>query len=253
MIPLRDDNPTLHKSVVTFLIILINAVVWIFVQGAGFNPNLTKSLVHFGLIPGELLGTVPAGTQVPLGGGLAIVIDSAQNWYTLVTHMFMHGGWLHIIGNMWFLAIFGDNVEDSMGSIRFIFFYLLCGLAAGGTQMALDPFSAVPMVGASGAIGGVMGAYVVLYPRAPIHMLVWFGFFVTRIVIPAYFMLGYWFLLQLVGVLPSIGGSSRGGVAFGAHVGGFLAGVVLIFFFRRMDRVRKKRTMRVWRGWRSKN
>jgi membrane associated rhomboid family serine protease len=161
----------------------------------------------------------------------------------------MHGGWFHIIGNMWFLAIFGDNVEDSMGSIRFVFFYLLCGLAAAAAQMGLSPQSAVPMVGASGAIGGVMGAYVVLYPRAPIHMLVFLGFFITRIVVPAYFMLGYWFLLQLLGILPALG-SNGGGVAVGAHVGGFLAGVILIFLVRRMDRVREKQATKMWKGWR---
>ena len=251
MFPIRDDNPTIHKAVVTFLIILINVLVWIFVQGAGFNPALAKSLCHYGLVPGELLGLVPPGTEVPLGGGLACVVEDTHNWYTAITHMFMHGGWFHVIGNMWFLAIFGDNVEDSMGSIRFVFFYLLCGLAAAATQMALDPQSAIPMVGASGAIGGVMGAYVVLYPRAPIHMLVFLGFFITRIIVPAYFMLGYWFLLQLLGVLPALGGNS-GGVAVGAHVGGFLAGVILIFFFRRMDRVREKRALRVWRGWKQR-
>jgi membrane associated rhomboid family serine protease len=250
LFPLRDDNPTLHASVVTFLIIIVNVLVWIFVQGAGFNPNLVKSLCLYGLIPGELLGTVPPGTEVNLGGGLAYVIESSHNWYSLISHMFMHGGWLHIIGNMWFLAIFGDNVEDSMGSIRFIFFYLLCGLAAAGTQMAMDPQSAVPMVGASGAIGGIMGAYVVLYPRAPVHMLVWLGFFVTRIIVPAYFMLGYWFLLQILGILPALG-SKSGNVAVGAHVGGFVAGVVMIFFFRRMDRVREKRATRVWSSLRS--
>jgi membrane associated rhomboid family serine protease len=251
MFPIRDDNPTLHTSVVTFLIILINAAVWIFVQGAGTNPSFAKSLCLYGLVPGELLGLVPPGTHVPLGGGLAFVVENSHNWYTLFTHMFMHGGWLHIIGNMWFLAIFGDNVEDSMGSIRFVFFYLLCGLAAAGTQMGLDPQSAMPMVGASGAIGGVMGAYVVLYPRAPIHMLVFLGFFITTIVVPAYFMLGYWFLLQLLGILFSPG-SSNGGVAVGAHVGGFLTGVILIFLFRRMDRVREKQATRMWKGWRAR-
>jgi membrane associated rhomboid family serine protease len=251
MFPIRDDNPTLHTSFVTYLIIIANVIVWIFVQGAGFGPNLVKSLCLYGLIPGELLGTVPPGTEINLGGGLAYVIESSHNWLSLISHMFMHGGWLHIIGNMWFLAIFGDNVEDSMGSIRFVFFYLLCGLAAAGTQMALDPQSALPMVGASGAIGGVMGAYVVLYPRAPVHMLVWLGFFVTRVIVPAYFMLGYWFLLQVLGVLLARG-SKAGGVAVGAHVGGFLAGVVLIFFFRRMDRVREKRAKGMWRSWRSR-
>jgi membrane associated rhomboid family serine protease len=137
------------------------------------------------------------------------------------------------------------------GVFPVIFFYLLCGLAAAGTQMVLDPQSAIPMVGASGAIGGVMGAYVVLYPRAPVHMLVWLGFFVTRIIVPAYFMLGYWFLLQVLGILPALG-SKSGGVAVGAHVGGFIAGVIMIFLFRRMDRVREKRAKGMWKSWRNR-
>jgi membrane associated rhomboid family serine protease len=249
MFPIRDDNPTLHASVVTFLIIAVNAVVWVFIQGAGFNPALAKSLCLYGLVPGELLGTLPPGTEIPLGQHLSCVVEGAASWHTLITSMFLHGGWLHIIGNMWFLAVFGDNVEDSMGSFRFVIFYLVCGLAAAAAQIGLNPQSAVPMVGASGAISGIMGAYVVLYPRAPVHMLVFLGFFITRIIVPAYFMIGYWFLLQLLGILPSLG-SPGGGVAVGAHVGGFLAGTILIFLFRRKDRVMEKRATRVWQSWR---
>jgi len=249
MFPIRDENPSLHQSITTYVIIVINALVWIFIQNAGFNPGLVQSVFSFGLIPGELLGTVPPGTRVAVGNGLAYVIEDAGNTLSLVSHMFMHGGWFHIIGNMWFLAIFGDNVEDSMGSVRFLFFYLLCGFAAAATQMALAPASAVPMVGASGAIGGVMGAYVVLYPRVPVHMLIFLGFFITRIVVPAFLMLGYWFIIQLIGIAAAAG-TPGGGVAFGAHVGGFIAGVVLIFLFRRMDRVREKRTQRgIWSTW----
>jgi membrane associated rhomboid family serine protease len=148
--------------------------------------------------------------------------------------MFMHGSWLHIIGNLWFLWIFGDNVEDVMGPVRFALFYLLCGLAAAAAQIAAGPGSLVPMVGASGAIGGVMGAYARLYPQARVHMLVLFGFFVTTVSVPALFMLGYWFLLQLIAGLPSMGDAS-GGVAFWAHVGGFLAGLVLSYVFVRGD------------------
>ena len=158
---------------------------------------------------------------------MACVTQEGSNFYSLVTSMFMHGGWFHLIGNMWFLVVFGDNVEDVMGRGRFVMFYLLCGLAAAGAQILTSPSSAVPMVGASGAIGGVMGAYAVLFPRAPVHLLVFFGFYITRVVVPAVFMLGYWFLLQLIGGLPSIG-SSSGGVAFWAHVGGFVAGIVFV-------------------------
>jgi membrane associated rhomboid family serine protease len=140
--------------------------------------------------------------------------------------MFMHGGWFHIIGNMWFLAVFGDNVEDALGSVRFILFYLLCGVAAAALQVVTDSRSVVPMVGASGAIGGVMGAYAVLFPRAPVHVLVFFGFYVSRFVVPAFLMLGYWFVIQILGGIPALAGAG-GGIAFWAHVGGFAAGVIL--------------------------
>ena len=142
----------------------------------------------------------------------------------------MHGGWLHIIGNMWFLWIFGDNVEDAMGSFRFVLFYLLCGVAAAGLQVAANTESTIPMVGASGAIGGVMGAYVLLYPRVHVHLLIFLGFFVTTIAVPAVFLLGYWFLVQVLGGFSSIG--ARGGVAFWAHVGGFAAGALFVLLFR---------------------
>jgi len=227
MIPLRDDNPTLHPSVVVYAVIAMNAAAWIFLQGMGTYPRLIESVFEFGVIPGELLGLVPAGSRVPLAPGLEYVVEPTPNFLSVVTHMFMHGGWLHIIGNMWFLYVFGDNVEDALGSARFAVFYLVCGLAALVLQVVLHPSSTVPMVGASGAISGVMGAYIVLYPRAPVHMLVFLGFFITRIVVPAFFMLGYWFLLQLAGGLFSLGGTG-GGVAFWAHVGGFVAGILLV-------------------------
>jgi membrane associated rhomboid family serine protease len=145
--------------------------------------------------------------------------------------MFLHGGWFHLIGNMWFLWIFGNNVEDSMGHGRFVVFYLLCGLAASALQVLSKPDSAIPMVGASGAIGGVMGAYIVLYPRVRVHLLLVLGFYVTTVAVPAAFMLGYWLLLQILGGTASLGGEG-GGVAFWAHVGGFVAGAILVFPFR---------------------
>lgn len=243
MIPIRDDNPTFHPSIVAYAIIGLNVASWIFLQGLGTHPQLAASVFRFGVIPGELLGLVPPGTAIPVGPGLSYIVDAAPNILSVVTHMFMHGGWLHIIGNMWFLYVFGDNVEDSLGSVRFALFYLLCGLAALAIQTMTHPSSAVPMVGASGAISGVMGAYVVLFPRAPVHMLVFFGFFFTRIVVPAFFMLGYWFLLQLLGGFFSMGGTG-GGVAFWAHVGGFVAGMLLVKPFcnpERTDACRQRR------------
>jgi membrane associated rhomboid family serine protease len=230
MFPIRDDNPHFLTPWATWLLIGINAAVWVLVQGMGATLPLLSSVCSYGLIAGELLRNLPAGLQVSMGEGLVCELGEGSSWITPLTSMFMHGGWMHIIGNMWFLFIFGNNVEDSMGSIRFLVFYLLCGFAAAALQVAVDPASSVPMVGASGAIGGVMGAYIVLYPRVHVHMLVFLGFFVTTFAMPAIFMLGYWFVLQLVSGLLSP--ADAGGVAFWAHVGGFVAGMVLIFLFR---------------------
>jgi len=243
MFPIRDENPTIHTSVVTFVLIAVNVAVWIIIQGLGSEPVLAKSICRFGAIPGELLGTVKAGTRIPLGPGFACVLDGTPNWITVVTSMFMHGGWFHLIGNMWFLVVFGDNVEDVMGGVRFGLFYIVCGVAAVAAQMVSNPSSAVPMVGASGAIGGVMGAYVVLFPRAPVHLLVFLGFFITRVVVPAFFMLGYWFLLQVLGGVFSLGVAS-GGTAFWAHVGGFVAGIALVKIFSDSNRVESRQKRR---------
>jgi membrane associated rhomboid family serine protease len=150
--------------------------------------------------------------------------------------MFMHGGWFHIIGNLWFLSIFGDNVEDAMGPARFTVFYLVCGLAAVAAQAYSNPDSAIPMVGASGAIGGVMGAYAVLYPRVRVHVLLFFGFFFQRIAVPAFVVLGLWFAMQVFSGLPALEGSGAG-VAFWAHIGGFVAGMVLVYPFSNPVRI----------------
>jgi membrane associated rhomboid family serine protease len=232
--PIRDENPTAHQPITTFVIIAANALVWGWLQGFGFGSALPESLCLHALIPGDLLGLVDPGTIIRVGPELGCRIDGDGSPLTLLSSMFMHGSWLHIIGNLWFLWIFGDNVEDVMGPLRFAGFYLLCGLVAAAAQVVTAPDSSVPMVGASGAIGGVMGAYARLYPRARVHMLVFFGFFVTTISVPALFMLGYWCLLQLVSGLPSLG-DAVGGVAFWAHIGGFLAGVGLSFVFVRDD------------------
>lgn len=242
MFPLRDENPKLGTSLATLLIIGLNAAVWIFVQGLGTEPALSRSVCELGAVPGELLGRVAAGTIVQIGPGLACQVEGSPNWITPLTSMFMHGGWFHIVGNLWFLWVFGDNVEDAMGPVRFVIFYLLCGLAAVAAQVFASPTSPVPMVGASGAIGGVMGAYALLYPRVPVHLLVVLGFYVDRIAVPAFMMLGYWFLLQLLGGIPSLQGET-GGVAFFAHVGGFLTGIALVPLFRKPERVAAHRAM----------
>jgi membrane associated rhomboid family serine protease len=231
MFPLYDENPHFLTPLVTWGIIAANAATWLLVQGLGTDPALATSVCTLGLVPGELLQRLAPGTQVPLGEGVFCVTTGQPAWHTLVTSMFLHGGWMHLLGNMWFLWIFGNNVEDSMGHARFAVFYVLCGLAAAALQIAFQPDSGIPMVGASGAIGGVMGAYVVLYPRVRVHTAVVLGFYVTRFSVSAGFMLGYWFLIQLIGGTVDLG-RSGGGVAFWAHVGGFAAGVALIGLFR---------------------
>ncbi len=232
MFPLRDENPTARKPIAVIAIIVLNALTWGFVQGFGGDYPLAESLCLHGLIPGELLGLVDVGHQLPMGRNLVCTLDGNASPATLFTSMFLHGGWFHILGNLWFLWVFGDNIEDVMGPVRFVVFYLLCGLAAAFAQIASDPGSAIPMVGASGAIGGVMGAYALLFPRARVQTLLILGFYVTTIGVPAFVMLGYWFLLQILGGLPALG-SSEGGVAFWAHIGGFVAGLALIHLFKR--------------------
>jgi membrane associated rhomboid family serine protease len=241
MFPYRDENETQRPAIVTGTIIALNVLTWLVVQGAGSTVSLAKSICELGLIPGELTGSLPPGTRFPLGEGLACATDPGRQISHLFTSMFMHGSWLHLLGNMWFLWIFGNNVEDSMGRVRFIVFYLVSGLAAAFAQIVGNPASAIPMVGASGAISGVMGAYLVLYPRVRVFAIVPLGFFLTSLALPAWVMLGYWFLIQFVSGLVSMGGE-MGGVAFWAHIGGFVAGLVLIKLFARPDYVSAHRS-----------
>ena len=238
MFPYRDDNPTVLTPYVTVGIILVCSLVWIVVQGAGTYPTLPASVCRYGVVPADLLGHLAPGTSIALGEGLSCSVGAGSSWYTLITSVFMHGGWMHLIGNMWFLWIFGNNVEDSMGHARFVVFYLVCGAIAGLAQVLAGPGAMVPLVGASGAISGVMGGYLVLYPRVRVHMLVYLGFFVTTVAVPAYLMLLYWAGLQLLGGLPSLGRVGEGGgVAFMAHVGGFIAGLALIKLFAKPELV----------------
>jgi membrane associated rhomboid family serine protease len=232
MFPIRDDNPAFLRPITTLALIAANAATWTLIQGLGASGPLAHSICELGLIPGELLGRLPPGTGFPLTSTQVCIVGVGRAWFQPLTSMFLHAGWLHLIGNMWFLWIFGNNVEDAMGHARFLVFYLLGGLAAAALQVVLSPDSAVPMVGASGAIGGVMGAYIVLYPRVRVHMLVLLGFYVTTLAVPAYLMLGYWFLLQLLGGAVGLGAATQGGTAFWAHVGGFATGALLIRIFR---------------------
>jgi membrane associated rhomboid family serine protease len=240
MFPYRDENETQHAAIVTGTIIGLNVLTWLFVQGAGSAIPLAKSVCELGLIPGELTGSLPPGTPIPMGEGLLCSTDPGRQISHLITSMFMHGSWMHLLGNMWFLWIFGNNVEDSMGRLRFILFYLLCGLAAAAAQIVTNPDSGIPMVGASGAISGVMGAYLVLYPKVRVYAMVPLGFFLTSVALPAWVMLGYWFVIQFVSGLVAFGGE-MGGVAFWAHIGGFVVGVVLVKPFARSDYVAQHR------------
>ena len=250
MFPYKDENPTVLPPVVTVGIIALNVLAWVFVQGLGAPGPLARSVCHLGLTPGELLRTLPPGLRTPLGDQFACVIEARPHYATVLTSMFMHGGWFHLIGNMWFLWIFGNNIEDAMGHGRFAVFYLVCGVVAAATQVIVQPHSAVPMVGASGAISGVLGAYLRLYPRVRVHTVLFLGLFVTTITLPAYLMLGYWILLQVLGGLPALASADTGGVAFFAHIGGFAAGMLLVGLFVRSDNLRRRPTAPVvYRTW----
>jgi membrane associated rhomboid family serine protease len=232
--PYRDENETQRTPVITLAIIALNVVAWLFVQGAGATVPLARSVCDLGLIPGELTGALPPGTRFPIGDGLVCLTEPGRQVSHLVTSMFLHGSWMHLIGNMWFLWLFGNNVEDSMGRLRFLVFYLLSGLAAALVQVLTNPASGIPMVGASGAISGVMGGYLVLFPHVRVFAVVLLGFFLTSVALPAWLMLVYWFAIQFISGLAVFGGEV-GGVAFWAHVGGFVAGLVLVKLFARSD------------------
>ena len=237
MFPYHDENETQRTPFVTVTLIVITVGIWIFVQGAGTPVALARSVCERGLIPGELTMSLAPGTPFPMGDNLVCVTDPGRQLSNLLFSMFLHGSWMHLLGNMWFLWLFGNNIEDSMTRPRFLAFYLLTGLGAAFAQVLADPASQLPMVGASGAISGVMGAYLVLFPRARVYTIVVLGFIIQSIALPAWGMLIYWMFLQVAGGLSSIVSERSGGVAFWAHVGGFVAGIVLIKLFERRDRV----------------
>lgn len=253
MFPYHDENETQRTPYVTLVLIALTVLAWLLVQGGGATLPLARSVCEFGLIPGELTASLPPGTRFPMGEGLVCVTDPGRQVPNVMTSMFLHGSWMHLLGNMWFLWLFGNNIEDSMTRPRFLAFYLLTGLAAALAQVVADPSSNVPMVGASGAISGVMGAYLVLFPRVRVFTLVPLGLFLTSIALPAWVMLIYWAVLQFFGGVTSIVAEQTGGVAFWAHLGGFLAGVILIKLFERADRLAHHRSHH-WRprreGWR---
>ncbi|MDF2772811.1 MAG: family peptidase [Geminicoccaceae bacterium] len=253
MIPLSDDNPTLRTPITTYLLLGVTVATWLLFQGAGFDVvKLAASVCNLGLVPAELTHTRPVGFTVPLGPGLGCAIDDyAINTATPVTSMFLHGSWGHLIGNALFFWVFGNNVEDSMGRFRFLVFYLVCGLAAAAVHVFVDPTSPVPTVGASGAISGILGAYLVLYPRVHVRMLFIFIIFFRVFSIPAWAVLVWWFVVQVITGLPQLNQVDpeiSGGVAVWAHVGGFVAGVLLVKLFENRDLVRRRTLVSDARG-----
>lgn len=220
MIPLKDDNPTNSTPIITYIIIGICVVVFLLEIS---SPNYSSGALFYswGVIPASLVHNL----QVPEE------IYRVPPMATLITSMFMHGGFMHLIGNMLYMWIFADNIEDELGKTKFIIFYILSGIAAALTQVYMNTESTVPMVGASGAIGGILGAYIVNHPRAKVLVLIPLGFFTQIIKVPAIFVLGIWFILQFVS--SAFSSSSGGGVAYGAHIGGFIFGAIAILFFNR--------------------
>jgi len=205
MFPLKDTQPSYTKPLVTIGLIAVNLLIFLF--EASLTPRAREILIdYYGLVPDHF------------------------HLSSIVTSMFLHGGWLHVLGNMWFLWIFGDNIEDLLGHVRYLIFYLLCGIAAAIAHVYFNSYSPLPTVGASGAIAGVMGAYLVKFPRSRILTLIFVLFFITWIEVPAPLMLAYWFFIQLFSGLGSIARThmSEGGVAWFAHVGGFIAGIILV-------------------------
>lgn len=226
MIPLHDDNPTTLRPIVTvaLIVLCVGAFLWQLSPG---ERGFAEAVRALGLIPADLLGRADAPRATRAIPATA----------TVFTSMFLHGGWMHLIGNMLYLWIFGNNVEDSMGHGRFVFFYLACGIAAALAQAVPNPDSTIPMIGASGAISGVLGAYLLLFPHARVMVLLPLGIYARLVQLPAMWVLGFWIVLQ---VINSITIETRGGgVAWGAHIGGFVAGALLIPLF-------KRRGVRLW-------
>lgn len=223
-LPLKDDNPSELFPAVNIGLIVINVAVALYQLYLFFifGPKAQYFIFQYGVVP------------LRVSEGLFTFPPQIHGFHlTLITSMFLHGGIFHLAGNMLFLWIFGDNVESALGHIRYLIFYLLCGLAAAYLQIAMAPASKIPMVGASGAISGVLGAYFLLYPRARVLSLIFLGFFWDLIRVPAMIVLGFWIVLQVIYGMTSLGGPAGGGVAWFAHIGGFAAGMGLLFIFKR--------------------
>ena len=237
MIPLKDDNPTNGKPIVSYGIIIFCVII--FLSQLSLNEiELREFTYSYGLIPSVLMGI----DQLPEN------LNKISPIGTIFTSMFMHGGWMHLIGNMLYLWIFADNIEDDLGTLNFVIFYFVSGVGAAMAQVAMDINSQIPMIGASGAIGGVLGAYLINYPNARVLVLIPFGFFSQLLKIRAMYVLGFWFVLQFINSFMS--SSSGGGVAYAAHIGGFISGIILILFFNRKNKkkIYKDKNKKINRG-----
>jgi membrane associated rhomboid family serine protease len=215
MLPLKDLNPTRSTPYVTWVLIALNTVIFLFELGLQSMGELNDFIMTYGVVPAEITGA-------PFSGELL----------TVFTSMFLHGSPTHLLGNMLYLWIFGDNIEDRLGHGRYLVFYLVGGIAAAAAQIAVDPSSPYPMVGASGAIAAVLGGYLLEYPNARIRSIIFFGYFIRFVHVPAVVVLGFWFVIQFFsGFLSVAASAAAGGVAYFAHIGGFVAGVILIKLF----------------------
>lgn len=248
MIPIGDENHTVRTPLMTYALLGGILASWFLIQGAGFNAtSLTASVCNLGLVPGEITRQAPVGTGIQVAEGMACVVDRDPiNLLTPLTSMFLHGGWAHLLGNCMFLWVFGNNVEDSMGRVRFLIFYVMCGLAAAAAQVAVYPASPVPMVGASGAISGVLGGYLLLYPRVRVRVLFILVIFIQVVRVPAFVVLLLWIGYQVLMSLPelmAVDPDASSGVAVFAHIGGFVAGLLLVKLFSRSDYVAEHRRL----------
>lgn len=228
MFPLRDNIPHLHRPVLTFALILFNLLI--FSWELSFSPETLHGMMYY-------LGLVPARYSEPIWSDMMGI--PRMGIFPFLTNIFLHGGWLHIISNMWMLWIFGSNVEDRMGKTKFLLFYIACGVLASFAHFASDPGSAIPVIGASGAIAGVMGAYFRMFPGARIHTMFPVFFFPLFFEVPAIFFLGIWFVTQVMnGAASLVTADGLGGIAFWAHVGGFVAGFLIFPIFLSRKRVK---------------
>jgi len=233
MIPLKDDNPTTRRPIVTYFIIGLCTLIFL-IQFGSQSYKTGQLFYSYGLIPSVLMGH----DQLPMD------LYVLPAYLTIFSSMFMHGGFMHLAGNMLYMWIFADNIEDNLGRKKFIIFYILSGIGAGMAQVLMDTHSQIPMVGASGAIGGVLGAYLINHPNARVLVLIPFGFFSQLVKIRAIYVLGFWFVLQFIN---STMMSSNGGVAYAAHIGGFISGMILILFFNKNSKKINKIKKGPWR------